>query len=794
MVTRLVGLSSLNRKLVRDLWAMKAQALAIALVIAAGIAMFVAYLSNFDSLQGTRDRYYQAQRFADAFAAAVRVPDRVRAELQSIEGVTDIEARIVADVVLDVPGLDEPATGRLVSVPAEGRPRLNDLFLRRGSWISADRPDDVIASEAFVLANRFEIGDHVQAVINGRRRQLTIVGVALSPEFIYSIRPGELVPDARRFGVLWMERDALAGAFDMKGGFNNVSFVLARDASPQAVLDAVDRTLGPYGGRGAITREQQFSNWSLQNELGQLQSFGFFVPLLFLFVAAFVLNIAMTRALALQRPQLAALKALGYTNRELAWHYVKWALAIALVGAAVGVAAGTWMGQAMLTLYNEYFKFPILEFRLTPNVAMGAVAIALCAAAAGAATAVGRAVRISPAEAMRPEAPARYRKSALDRSWLGTRLSNITRMVARNIQRQPIRAATTVVGIGFACAILCVGFSLLESMEMLIATEFSSAERQDTTVDFVLPVSASGLHALERLPGVRVVEPSRVVPIRIRSGYRQRSLTIMGLPATLDLRRPIDRDGHVVVPPPDGIMISAILAQVLGVTRGDDVSVQILEGRQETHRLRVEALVDDTFGISAYMSLEALHRLLGEGATLSGASLLVDAAQERALTTSLKQVPAVAGIASKKTVLANFRKTMDQNMGLIFTFNIGFAGIIAFGVVYNAARVSLSERSRELASLRVLGFTRAEISAVLLGELAILTSAALPVGMALGYGLTALLVHSVESEIYRFPLVVSTRVMAFAALVVLAASTVSALVVRRRLDRLDLVAVLKLRE
>jgi len=789
-----MAISSLNRKLLRDLLAMRGQAVAIALVMAAGVAMFVAYLSNFTSLWGTREAYYERQRFADVFAVTKRAPDRLRQQILAIAGVEDVETRVVAEVVLDIPGVDEPASGRLISVPAEHRPRLNDLRLQRGHWVSAARPDEVVASEAFVLANQFDLGDRVSAVINGRRRDLTIVGTALSPEYVYTMRPGELVPDDRRYGILWMEATALASAFDMHGGFNDVSLALSRGAQPAGVMADLDRLLAPFGGRGSFDRAHQFSNWTLENELRQLQTFGFMVPCIFLFVAAFVLNIALTRALALQRPQLAALKALGYTNRELAWHYLKWALVIALGGAFAGVGAGAWLGVKMLQLYNQYFKFPELTFGIAPRILVGAFAIAMLAALLGAVTAVRRSVRISPAEAMRPEAPARFRPSLIETRTLRRYFSTSFRMVLRNLERQPVRALTTVVGISFAVAILQVGFGMLDAMEHLIVTQFSVAERQDLTVSFVEPLSPDARLAVARLPGVLAVEPQRAVPIRLRSGPRQRSLAIIGVLDGARLIRPVDEARRVVATVPDALVISSILGRVLEVRPGDSVTVEMLEGRQLTRVMRIAAFVDDTFGIQAYTDMDTLHRLMRENDTLSGAALLIDRARERDLSLALKRLPAVASVASKRIVVENFRKTLAENMGVMLSFNLIFAGIIAFGVVYNAARVSLSERSRELASLRVLGFTRAEISLILLGELAVLTVVALPLGVALGYGLSALLIQSVESEVYRFPLVVSTQVMSMAALTVVVASILSGLVVRRRLDRLDLVGVLKLRE
>ncbi len=793
MVSRL-PLSALDRKLLRDLWGMRSQALAIALVMAAGVSMYVTYLSNFDSLRRTVDTYYEQQRLADVFVTLKRAPERLTDRLRNIPGVEVADTRVVASVTLDVPGLNEPAAGLLVSVPSGTRPLLNDVFLRQGRWPDAGRPDEVLASEAFCTAHGFEPGASVAAIINGRRRNLRIVGIALAPEFVYSIPPGEMIPDDRRFGVFWMERRALAAAYNMEGGFNQVAFSLTPAAQEAEVIASVDRLLEPYGGLGAIPRARQFSAWTLENELTQLQTFGFLVPLIFLAVAAFVLNVAMVRALALQRPQIAALKALGYSNRQLAWHYLKWALAIALTGAAVGVAAGGWLGTAMIELYNQYFRFPELEYRLSADVVIGAVAFSLVAAALGARSAVSRAVQVPPAEAMRPEAPAHYRQSLLERAGLSRYLRPTTRMLLRTLERQPIRTGASVLGIALAGAVLFVGFVFIDAITELVDSEFQVRMRQDVTVSFVEPRSARVLYDMERLPGVVYVETQRTVPVRLRAGHRERTLAITGLPRTPTLNRVIDQYGHETLMPATGLLLSSILAEVLRVAPGDDVTVEVLEGARPVVRLPVAALVDDAMGLQAYLASDELHRLMREGNLVSGAYLQVDEARMSDLEARLKLIPAVAGVALTETMRQSFRETMAENINIQIFINVIFAGIIAFGVVYNAARISLSERSRELASLRVLGFTRQEISLILLGELGIVTAVSLPLGSLIGYGLSWLIVGSFASEVYRIPLVVRASTIAWTWIVVATAAVLSGLVVRRRLDQLDLVAVLKSRE
>jgi putative ABC transport system permease protein len=784
----------LDRKLLRDLWQMKGQALAISLVIGAGVAMFVMYLSTFDSLRLTQTTYYERYRFADVFVSLVRAPLGLRERLADIPGVAGVETRVVVDVTLDVEGLAAPATGRLISMPVPRQPMLNDVFLRRGRFPEAGRSDEVLVSEAFALARGLEPGDRVGAIINARRRELQIAGIALSPEYVYSIRPGELIPDDSRFGVFWMERRALASAFNMEGGFNDAVVRLAPGASEDDVMARLDQLLGPYGGLGAIPRALQTSHWFVDSELSQLQGFGLIIPIIFLAVAAFLLNVVLTRIVSVQREQIAAIKALGYTNVELGAHYTKWALVISVAGAVLGTAAGAWLGSGMTAMYNDFFRFPLLEYRLVPYVILAAVAVSLAAAVLGALGAVRHAVKLPPAEAMRPEPPARYRESWIERMGLRRVLSQPTRMVLRNLGRHPVRTLTSIVGIGAAASMLVLGTFFLDAIDELLDMQFNVVQRQDVTLTFVQPVSGRAFYDLQRLPGVFAAEPMRVAPVRLRSGHRSRQVAITGIMAEPRLNRVIDISRGALALPPEGLLLSRTLAEVLGVGRGDLVTVDVLEGRRRVRDLPVVDLVEEYMGMSAYMEIDALRRLLGEGETLSGGYLQVDAAYRQALYDHLKATPAIAGVSVKELALESFEQTMAETMHIMILFNLIFAGIIAFGVVYNAARVSLSERSRELASLRVLGFTRAEISSILLGELAVVTLMGIPVGLLMGYGFAALTVTAFSTELYRFPLVVSARTFAYAATAVAMAAAISALLVRRKLDRLDLIAVLKTKE
>jgi putative ABC transport system permease protein len=785
---------ALTRKLLRDLRHLRGQALAIALVIAAGVAIYVLMESTLVSLDLTQRTYYERYRFADVFASAKRAPLSLSDEIAAIPGVAQAETRVVADVILDVPGLPEPAVGRLVGIPAPRRAILCDVFLRAGRSIELGRPDEVLLSETFAKAHDLRPGSILPAILYGTRRNLRVVGLALSPEYVYNVRPGELMPDDRRFGVLWMERRALAAAFDMEGGFNDVVLRLARGASEPEVIARLDRLLEPYGGRGAIPRALQTSHWYLENELDQLRGTGRVIPVVFLAVAAFLLNVVLTRIVALERGQIAALKALGYSNAAVATHYLSLSLLIAALGGALGVALGAWLGAGMTRLYTAFYHFPILEYRLAVKVAIEGIAIGLSAAGLGALGAVRAAARLPPAEALRPEPPARYRESLLERAGVKRWLSQPARMILRNLTRRPVRASLSVLGISLGAAMMVLGTFSLDAINLVMDVQFGLAQRYDAMVTFLEPTSPGALHEVERLPGVTAVEGFRSVPVRLRFGHRSRQAAILGLPAGPRLNRILDSETRPVTLPPQGIVMSRTLADILGVRRGDTVVLEVQEGTRPIRRAVVAEIVDEFLGTNVYAEIGSLHRLMREGETLSGAFLNVERTAEEDLYRRLKASPRVAGVLLKRAALESFEKTIAENIAMVRTINMLFAAVIAFGVVYNSARISLSERSRELATLRVIGFRRGEISYILLGELALLTAVAIPAGLVLGYLMAGGVISAFQTELYRIPLVIAPRTFARAGVITFIAAVISAAAVRRRLDRLDLVAVLKMRE
>lgn len=788
-------MTALDRKLLRDLWQMKGQALAICLVIACGVATFVMSLSTLASLRRTQEAYYERYRFAQVFAPLKRAPGSVAGRIAEIPGVARVQTRIVQQVTLDVPGLDEPAVGRLLSVPERRLPELNDLHLRAGRHVEPGRTGEVLVSEGFAQANGLRPGDSLWAVLNGRKQRLRIVGVALSPEYIYSIREGDILPDDRRFGVLWMGCTELAAAFDMQGAFNDVCLTLTPGASEPEVIRRLDRLLEQYGGLGACGRDDQPSHKFVSNELKELRGMALVVPTIFLLVAAFLFHVVIGRLVNTQREQIAVLQAFGYSRAEVSRHYLKLVLAITLAGVLVGTVVGARLGRAVTEMYTSFFRFPLFEFHLDGGVVALALLVSGVAAGAGTLGAVYRAARLPPAQAMRPEAPARYRPTVLERLGLGWLLSPAARMVLRHLEREPVRTLLSVLGIALAVAVLILGNFMVDALDYVIESQFAVAQRQDVSVSFVEPTQARALAEVRHLPGVLSCEPYRALPVRLSSQHRWRRLAIMGLRPDGRLYRVVDIDRKAVPLPPQGIVLSAKLAEVLAVGVGDAVTVEVLEGRRPVRQVPVTGLVADFSGVAAYMDIRAVNRLMEEGPVISGAFLAVDSRHLPALYRQLENTPRVAGVTIKGAALASFRRTVAENLLRMRLFNVVFAGIIAFGVVYNSARITLAERARELATLRVMGFGRGEVSLLLLGELAVVTVAAIPLGLVLGHALGGLVIRlAYDTELFRIPLVVGRSTYAFAATVTLLAALISGLAVRRQVDRLDLVAVLKSKE
>ena len=787
-------MNALNRKLLRDLWRLRGQVLAIAMVVASGVAVLVMSLATLSSLQETAFTYYERYRFADIFASVTRAPEQLAARIADIPGVQHAETRISKLATLDMAGFEEPVIGQLVSIPEHGESVLNHLALLAGRRVQPDRPDEVVLSEPFAEAHGLTPGSRLHAIINGKRRALHVVGIALSPEYVYAIGPGALMPDNQRFGVLWMGRKALAAAYDLDGAFNDIALSLLHGTQPASVIQPLDQLLARYGGSGAIARADQLSNWFLMNEIDQLGTMARILPTIFLVVAAFLTNMVLARIIATERSEIGLMKAFGYRSTEIGWHYARMVIAITGVGIVLGWLIGAWFGKVSTELYAEFYRFPLLIFAPKPSSFAAGAVVSLGAALAGTLGSMRRAASLPPAEAMRPPSPPLYRRTRLSTSRIAAWLDQPTRIILRQIVRWPGRALLTSAGIGLSVGVLVMALQWIDSINHIVQVYFYDTQRQDMMVGLVEPQSSTAAYEFAHLPGVLAVEPMRIVSAYLRHGNRSHRGALTGVPPDAQLQRVYDASGHVVPLPPGGVVLGTKLAEKLGVSAGDTLQVDVLEGRRPQLQVPVTGVFETYIGVPAFIDIDTLNRLLKERPSLEYANLLVDETARPALYARLKALPEISAVMLREAAVSTFHETLAETLLIYISFFAMFACALGFGVVYNSTRIALSERGRELATLRVLGFSRTEISYILLGEVALLIFVGLPLGCLAGQGLAWLMTSAFETELYRVPLVVELSTYGTAVLVALLATAASAALVRRRLDRLDLIAVLKTRE
>lgn len=788
-------LSALNRKLVRDLWDLRGPVFTLVIVVAGGMASFVSLMGTRDSLFESRDRYYAAYRFGDVFGRLDKAPESVSQRLATVRGVAEVHTRIVEPVRVLVRGSVQPPVGVLVSIPEETRSHLNGVKLVAGRFPRPTATTEALLLSAFASRWRVGPGDELTVIANERERLLRIVGIAESPEFVYPVGPGASgIPDDERFAVLWMPRRGVASAFGMAGAFNDFVIRLGGFAEVTSVIHDLERVVAPYGELGVVGRDLQASNYVLESELQQLRSFAAVIPAIFLAVSAMILNVVLSRLVTLQRVQIAVLKALGYPAVRIGFHFMGYALIVVVLGTVVGLGVGSWLGSLLTNLYAGYFGLPDVGFQVAPSTVVWAGAAATVAAFSGAWISVLSVVRLPAAESMRPAPPQSYRRNPLER--VATLGGLAGRMAVRELTRRPIRTALSVFGIAASAGVLVVGRYGVDAMESLIQTHFFHAWREDVSVSLAGPLPVRVTGTLAGLPGVITAEPSRMVAVRFMAGPVTRDGIVVGYPARGELRRVVDQQGRVHgMPLQDGsILLTEKLGELLGAGVGDAVTFETREGARDTKTVRVAGLVDELFGLQGYMSLSALNRLLGSEPLANGVQLAVDGAPTVDLMRALEEYPSVLDASSHGALVQRFRDQSGQYVGVMTLITTLFAAAIAIGVIYNNARVALSIRQRDLASLRVLGFTRREVAGVLTAEITLQVLMAIPLGLVFGQWMARVVAASVDPERYRLPTGLSTETYAFGTIVILASALVSVLLVRSRLDRLDLIGVLKTRE
>ncbi len=790
---------TLAKKLIRTVKSSLGQFIAVVAVIAVGITVYVAMTATADSLILSRKTFYHQTDFADYFFHVVQAPESVLQRVESVPGVLRATVRIQKDVpVLGEGG--RRSTLRLTGVPMPMEGELDRIEVLSGRLFD-ERPEggavEVLLTPQFAKARELSPGSTIDVAAEGRRKTLTVTGTASSPEFIYAIRDASgLLEDPSSFGAAMLPQRQLQQLLQMKGSVNQVLVLFSPGADRKLAIEDIKGILEPYGNLTGYPQKDQLSEAILRMELDQLKAFARFLPAIFLAVAALMQFVFLGRMVRAQRTQIGLFKALGYGRAALLALYGGYALLAALCGAAAGIASGYALASVMIKVYGAFFNLPRLEEALHHGTALIVAAASVAAGTLAGAWAARGVLAIEPAESMRPAPPGRGNRSFAE-GWpfLWNRLGLFWRMSLRSMGRNRFRATVTTTGILFASAMLVISLFSRDSIQDLMDKHFGRDQKYDYLVRIVTPVNEAGLLNISRLDGVRRLEPVLELPLRIRfRGKSEEDVFTAVRPGTTLLGITGD-DGRPREVPAQGVFLDRFTVQKLGVTVGDDIEVETLLslGPPRTGRLRVAGITRRAVGSASVIHLAEANRLLREQHAVTGAMLSVDPGLADNVEAALADMVNLASVVSRRSEKAY----LEENLGYMY-YSIGillvFSSILGFAIIYNASIMSFAERRRELASLRVLGFSVGEVSEFLLKEnlplLALGVLAGLPAGRLLAEGYAA----AVSSDLFSFEVVLYGRTYLLAAMGGVFFVAVAWRLAVRAVRKLEFVDVLKARD
>ncbi|MCR9116646.1 MAG: ABC transporter permease [bacterium] len=789
----------LNRKLRRELSESKGLLLTITLIISVGIICFVTMRSSYLNLLTAQDQYYRRSRMADFWLDVKKAPVTEIARISELPGVNEIHTRIRFNATVDLENVDEPLNGIVISMPNQREPVLNDLVLIKGDYFTERRENEVILNDAFARAHKLYPGSKIHLLLNDRRQEFFVVGTAMSSEFTYLLAPGALIPDPKRFGLFYIKRTFAEDAFDFRGAANQVVGTLlpTQRKRPQATLDAMERTLDSYGVLSATPLEFQASNQFLSQEISSLGSFSTIVPSIFLIVAALILNVLLTRLARQQRTVVGTLKALGYSDLRIFWHFLKFGLTVGVVGGLVGGGIGYLLSTGMTSIYRGYFEFPELSSRFYWGTQGLGMAVSIGCSLAGSLYGAYTMLHLRPAEAMRPATPIQGGAIWIERlPFVWKRLDSGWRMALRNVFRNRWRSATGVFAAAMGSGLLVTGFMMNEATTYLLDFQFYQQVRSDYDLSFRSEVSRESLDELRSLPAVTHVEPLFNVAATFEKGSVKRKLAISGISPGAELTVPQTSDGTPIPIPEKGLVLTQRLADILRAKPGDSIEITPVTGNRRTVSLPVVQIADSYMGLSAYASLPYLCAQVGEEFSATGAQLKVDddPAAVQALYRELKRRPEIQAINARLDMVANLEKAVLEQQTIAIGFLIGFAGIILFGSIVNSSFVSLAERQREVGTFRALGYGVWNIGNIFLRESVIINSIGIILGLPIGYLLTLLTAEAFATDLMRLPVVTAPWIWWTTIFIAAAFTMLAHAVVQRTIVRMDFLEALKVKE
>ncbi len=789
----------LTRKLRRDIAGNAGVLLTVLAIIAVGTGSFIGLGSAHRILETSRRTYYHAYRFADFWVDVKKAPLSAVESIAKLPGIAEIQSRVIFDVILDVPGVIQPITGRLISTPTRGfNKTINGIHLIRGSGFSDDRDTEIILGEAFAKAHHLNPGDRIGLILNRKRESFTIVGTAISPEYVYMVRgSGDFAPDPEHFGILYVKENYAREVLDFKDACNQIvgQLVPGRERDVDVLLNRIDRMLEPYGVLATTPRERQASHRFLSDEIHGLEISAVIMPSIFLVVAALVLNIVMSRLADRQRTIIGTLKALGYSDRQVLTHYLSFGVAVGLAGGLAGIGLGILLATTMIEVYKIFFQFPTFVYQFNTSLMFLGIAFSLFFAVAGSAKGVWGVLKLHPAEAMRPRPPESGGAVFLERfPGLWRRLGFRTHIALRSLARNHGRTATSIISSALSSAIVLMTLCMRDSMFFLSDYQFDHVAHSDVDIGMRDEGSLAALWEAKQLPGVDDAEPVLGVVCDMRHGRQSRRVAITGLWPGHRLTTPMRLDLKPIDIPPAGLVLSKKLAEVLQVGAGEHLELTPVRGRRETVKAPIISIVDSYLGMECYADTRYLSRIVGESVAVNSVQLAVNPRKLNDLYRTIKELPNAQGIGVRQTTRQNLRNTFIKTMTFSLTLMIFFSGVIAFGSAVNASLTELADRRRDVSTFRVLGYRPYQIAGIFFRQNAVVFAAALLLAFPIGYSMIVLIASNYNTELFRMPVILWPHTVLLAAAIALVFVLVAQYVVYQQIRKLDWLEGIKVKE
>lgn len=784
----------LFRNLLRDIKKSKGQFLSILIIVILGVTFYTGINSMFRNLSNSSIKYYQEYKLADIWVDLYKAPTGAKEKIESLSYVNESTGRIVNDASINISG--ENGTVRLITLPDTKKGIVNDIVIKAGRYFSEGDSNQCLVDQDFFKANNLELGDYIYPIINGNKVKLKVVAVVKSPEFVYTLKDSsELMPDNKKFGIVYIKQSFGEAIFDFKGYINNISIKLTNGSNTEAAKDDIKKALKNYGVKNVIDRDEQTSTMMLTEEIKKLQSMGGTFPIIFFMVASVIIYIMMGRMVENQRVQIGVLKALGFTNMQVLSYYMCYSALIAITGSLIGSIFGTYMGVGLTKLINQYFNLPLEGARIYGELVLPASILTLFFCLFAGYHSCKVVFKIMPSEAMREKSPDSGKKIIIEK-WkiVWKNIGHLWKIILRNLFRYKRRAILTSLGIIFSSAILLVALSMEDSINFMISQQYGNIQDYDIKVNLSKLVSVEELNKIKSIPHVVALEPVLETGVEITNGWRSKDVGFTALTKEPQMYKVEDKNNKPINLPDGGILISEKLANTLGVETNDRVNIKFFYPGKEKKEVTVKGIVVQYLGLSTYTSMDNLNSLLGEGMVANSAVLKLDNRNyENEVKSKLRDMAAVNSVESKTDALNALLKNMGATKSSIGVMII-LSAILLIAVVYNIATINIFERQRELATLKVLGFKNSEIKKLIFNENYLITIFGITIGLPMGKFLGASMMSASSTDSYSFPYVIEFRTYILTIVLTIAFTVLTNFILMKKIKSIDMIEVLKNRE